>query len=154
MRFPTICTVRKMYLHNGSFQVKLEILSTYLQKIVNDASWVPIKIWDIRDPGVQPMIRMFRPDPNPILSKYPDPTHRFWLPIFDSCTQEDRLTIRRLGLKLEARFSHTSHVVRNHLLLVGGVGIRESPGLFGDFLNGWIFRFVRVNLSPKMDAVQ
>ena len=42
--------------------------------------------------------------------------------------EEERIQVRRVDLEMERRFSHTSHVINNHLFLVGGVGVRQSPG--------------------------
>ena len=42
--------------------------------------------------------------------------------------QDNQILVKRVGLNMDPRFGHTSHVLRNHLFLVGGVGIRETPG--------------------------
>ena len=44
--------------------------------------------------------------------------------------KEDRITVKRVELALEPRIGHTSHVLNNYLILVGGVGIRNSPGIY------------------------
>ena len=41
--------------------------------------------------------------------------------------KEGRIEVRELGVKVTPRFSHTSHVIGDRLVVVGGVGLADSP---------------------------
>jgi len=70
----------------------------------------------------------------------------------------NNIVVEKMELNLSPRFGHTSHVVRNHLLLVGGVGLRAAhQGLDAvNLISGEVVsaRLPEVRLSARLPELR
>jgi len=60
-----------------------------------------------------------------------------------------KLIVRELNIQVTPRFSHTSHVVRDHLIVVGGVGLKDDPPL--EIFNLITGEVVKARLPSSID---